>query len=172
MINSIITDPIRPGTSDTECVEGQRISESTGYSSERLSESRLQRQQKHITHLPSAIRCQAQVLLCARWCPILRHRRPRVPLHLPVSRPRSLRGLRFSTALASRRVLAPIHDGLSLRLHIFVEVVCFVHLVHLRLLGIQPTLQEFGIILGECLITLFYLTKFELKCVDLVVQNL
>ena len=66
----------------------------------------------------------------------------------------------------------PVDDSLVSRAHIFVKVHRFIHLVSLRLLVIKPTLEKFGVVLCEDLITLLDLTELELKSVDLIVKNL
>lgn len=66
----------------------------------------------------------------------------------------------------------PVNDSLVSRAHVLVKVHRFVHLVGLRLLIIEPALEEFGIVLCKDLIALLDLTELELKCVDFIVKDL
>lgn len=48
------------------------------------------------------------------------------------------------------------------RFHVLVELVRLVHLVCLGLFGVQPALQEFGIVFCQRLIPLFDLPELQL----------
>lgn len=54
------------------------------------------------------------------------------------------------------------------RPHIFVEFVGFVHPICFCLFRIQPSLQEFSVILCKRLISFFHLTEFQKSGADFV----
>lgn len=56
--------------------------------------------------------------------------------------------------------------------HGLVEDICFVHLVCLGLLRVQPALKELRVVFGEGLIPLLDLTQLKLQGANFVVQNL
>ena len=118
------------------------------------------------SHPRSAIRTLILIRLCPRSLPIRRRRLGRLPRTHPVSRRRA-RGRCWWPIRA-----APVNNSLVSRAHVFVKVHRFVHLVSLRLLVIEPTLEEFGVVLCKDLIALLDLTELELKRVDLIVKNL
>jgi hypothetical protein len=74
-------------------------------------------------------------------------------------------------ALPSRSV-TPAEHRLVPRAHVLVELICFVHFVRFGLFGVQPALEEFGVVFREGLITVFDLAEFKLECADLVVEDL
>lgn len=118
------------------------------------------------THLRLTIRTLILIRLWPRSLPIRRRRLGRFPRAHPVSRRRT--GGRCLQPVRA----APVNNSLVSRAHVFIKIHCFVHLVGLRLLVVEPALEEFGIVLCEDLITLLDLTELELKCVDLIVKNL
>lgn len=87
-----------------------------------------------------------------------------IGLQLPFSRAR-VGSIRTISAI-------PSYGGLMSGAHVLIKGICFVHLVGLCLLCVQPPLQELGIVLLKVLITLFDLSKFQLECTDFIVKNL
>lgn len=126
----------------------------------------LQNTRRTSTRPRSTIRTLIPIRLWPRSLPIRRRRLGRFPWTHPVSRRRT-----GGRCLRSVRT-APVNNSLVSRSHVFIKVHRFVHLVGLRLLVIEPALEEFGIVLCENLITLLDLTELELECVDLIVENL
>lgn len=72
-------------------------------------------------------------------------------------------------ASAAVGVFSPAKDGLMPRAQVLVEIVCLVHLVSLYLLGVEPALEELGVVPGEDLVAFLDLAELELERVDLVV---
>jgi hypothetical protein len=122
---------------------------------------------------PLAIRRQFQPRRLWRWRPILRLVWEMILVQVPVSR-RSLRyGVNtLGTFTRTCGLPAPIQHYLSLRPHVLVELVCFIHLVCFCLFGVQPPLKQLGVVSAERLITFFDLTEFKLEGIDLIMENL
>ena len=127
---------------------------------------------------PLAIRIQIRHRIRRKLCPILLPSRLSIAVGLPVSRPggRSTRRVRLAPTLSllllmvvaarhtgrRRALVAPVEYGLVPRTHILVEVVRFVHLIHLCLLRIKPTLQQLRVISRKNRITLLDLAQLQL----------
>jgi hypothetical protein len=89
----------------------------------------------------SAILCPIGAVLLLRCRPIRRLARCPRPVQLPVSRHQGF--------LVVGIVGTGLRSTFLFRAHVLVEFIDLVHLIHFLLLGIQPTLQEFGVILNE-----------------------
>lgn len=65
--------------------------------------------------------------------------------------------------------IPPAENILMSRSHGLIELVCLVHLVGVGLLRIEPSLEEFRVVLRQGLISLLDLTQLKLQRRDLVV---